>query len=162
LNKAKKYEVVEQLTAEFTKDASIFVCDYKGSKTKDLESLRNAVRDSEGKVQVVKNNLAKIALANNGIEASYEENNIFIWGEDQITLAKLIVKYAEAHKDDFKVKSAVIEGEVKDADYVLEVSKLPTKDELLGMVAYMMKAPLSKMAFGLQNLIEKKQNNEEE
>jgi len=162
LNKAKKYEVVEQLTAEFTKEANIFVCDYKTSKTKDLENLRNAVRDAGGKVQVVKNNLAKIALANNGIEADYEENNIFIWGEDQITLAKLVVKHAEAHKEAFKVKSGVIEGEVKDAEYVVEVSKLPTKDELLGMVAYMMKAPLSKMAFGLQNLIEKKQNNEEE
>ena len=160
MNKAKKHEVVEQLTAEFTKDTNIFVCDYKGSKTKDLEALRNAVREAEGKVQVVKNNLAKIALANNGIEVSYEENNIFIWGEDQITLAKIIVNYAKEHKDAFKVKSAVIEGEIKDADYVVEVSKLPTKDELLGMVAYMMKAPLTKMAFGLQNLIEKKQEEE--
>jgi large subunit ribosomal protein L10 len=156
LKKAKKYEVVEQLTAEFTKDVSIYVCDYKGSTHKDLETLRNAVREAEGKVQVVKNNLARIALANNGVEASYENNNIFIWGEDQITLAKLVVKHAEAHKDAFKVNSAVIEGEVKDADYVIEVSKLPTKDELLGMVAYMMKAPLTKFAYGLQNLIEKK------
>ena len=160
MKKAKKYEVVEQLTSEFTKDVSIFVCDYKGSKTKDLEDLRNAVREAEGKVQVVKNNLAKIALANNGIEAEFEENNIFIWGEDQITLAKLVVKHAEKHKDAFKVKSAIIEGEIKDTDYVIEVSKLPTKHELLGMVAYMMKAPLTKMAFGLQNLIEKKQEEE--
>jgi len=160
LKKAKKQEVVEQLTAEFTKDVSIYVCDYKGSKTKDLEGLRNAVREAEGKVQVVKNNLARIALANNGIEASFEENNIFIWGEDQITLAKLVVNYAKEHKDEFKVKSAVIEGEVKDSDYVIEVSKLPTKDELLGMVAYMMKAPLTKFAFGLQNLIEKKSEEE--
>ena len=160
MKKAKKQEVVEQLTAEFTKDVSIYVCDYKGSKTKDLEGLRNAVREAEGKVQVVKNNLARIALANNGIEASFEENNIFIWGEDQITLAKLIVNYAKEHKDEFKVKSAVIEGEVKDSDYVIEVSKLPTKDELLGMVAYMMKAPLTKFAFGLQNLIEKKSEEE--
>ena len=160
MNKAKKQEVVEQLTAEFTKDVSIYVCDYKGSKTKDLEGLRNAVREAEGKVQVVKNNLARIALANNDIEASFEENNIFIWGEDQITLAKIIVNYAKEHKDEFKVKSAVIEGEVKDSDYVIEVSKLPTKDELLGMVAYMMKAPLTKFAFGLQNLIEKKSEEE--
>ena len=160
MNKVKKQEVVEQLTAEFTKDISIYVCDYKGSKTKDLEGLRNAVREAEGKVQVVKNNLARIALANNDIEASFEENNIFIWGEDQITLAKIIVNYAKEHKDEFKVKSAVIEGEVKDSDYVIEVSKLPTKDELLGMVAYMMKAPLTKFAFGLQNLIEKKSEEE--
>ncbi len=156
MKKDKKQEVIEQLTAEFTKDVSVYVCDYKGSKTKDLEGLRNAVREAEGKVQVVKNNLARIALANNDIEASFEENNIFIWGEDQITLAKLIVNYAKEHKDEFKVKSAVIEGEVKDSDYVIEVSKLPTKDELLGMVAYMMKAPVAKFAFGLQNLIEKK------
>ena len=156
MKKDKKQEVIEQLTAEFTKDVSVYVCDYKGSKTKDLEGLRNAVREAEGKVQVVKNNLARIALANNDIEASFEENNIFIWGEDQISLAKLIVNYAKEHKDEFKVKSAVIEGEVKDSDYVIEVSKLPTKDELLGMVAYMMKAPVAKFAFGLQNLIEKK------
>jgi large subunit ribosomal protein L10 len=160
LKKAKKYEVVEQLTNEFTKEVSIYVCDYKGSTHKQLENLRNAIREAGGKVQVVKNNLAKIALANNGIEASYENNNIFIWGEDQITLAKLVVKHASDNKDVFKVKSAIIEGEVKDADYVLEVSKLPTKDELLGMVAYMMKAPLTKFAFGLQNLIEKKSEEE--
>ena len=160
MNKAKKQEVIEQLTAEFTKDNSIFVCDYKGSKTKDLEGLRNAVREAEGKVQVIKNNLARIALSNNDIEATFEENNIFIWGEDQITLAKLIVNYAKDHNDEFKVKSAVIEGEVKDSDYVIEVSKLPTKDELLGMVAYMMKAPVAKFAFGLQNLIEKKSEEE--
>jgi large subunit ribosomal protein L10 len=157
LNKVKKQEVIEQLTAEFTKDNSIYVCDFKGSKTKDLEELRNAVREAGGQVQVVKNNLARIALANNGVEATYEDNNIFIWGEDQITLAKLVVKYAEAHKEEFKVNSSVIEGEVKDAEYVIEVSKLPTKDELLGMVAYMMKAPLTKFAYGLQNLIEKKE-----
>ena len=157
MNKVKKQQVVEQLTKEFTKEANIFVCDYKGSKTKNLETLRDAVREADGQVQVIKNNLAKIALANNGIEVSYEENNIFIWGEDQITLAKLVVKYAEAHKEEFKVNSSVIEGEVKDAEYVIEVSKLPTKDELLGMVAYMMKAPLTKFAYGLQNLIEKKE-----
>ena len=157
MKKEKKQQVVEQLTNEFTKDVSIFVCDYKGTATKELESLRNNVRELEGKTQVVKNNLARIALSNNGIDASFENNNIFIWGEDQISLAKAVVKFAEAHKDTFVVKSAIIEGEIKDADYVIEVSKLPTKDELLGMVAYMMKAPLTKFAYGLQNLIEKKE-----
>jgi large subunit ribosomal protein L10 len=156
LTKQQKQQIVEALANEWTNEVSIYVCDYKGSTHKELEALRNAIREAEGKVQVVKNNLARLALAKNGVEASYEDNNIFIWGEDQISLAKLVVKHAEAHKDVFKVKSAVIEGEVKDADYVIEVSKLPTKDELLGMVAYMMKAPLTKFAYGLQNLIEKK------
>ncbi|NPA55700.1 MAG: 50S ribosomal protein L10 [Epsilonproteobacteria bacterium] len=160
MTKQQKQQIVEALANEWTNEVSIYVCDYKGSTHKELEALRNAIREAEGKVQVVKNNLARLALAKNGVEASYEDNNIFIWGEDQISLAKLVVKHAEAHKDVFKVKSAVIEGEVKDADYVIEVSKLPTKDELLGMVAYMMKAPLTKFAYGLQNLIEKKSEEE--
>jgi len=156
MKKELKKQIVEELSNEFTKDVSIFYADFKGQSVKDLEALRKAVREADGKVRIVKNTLARLALANNGIEASFEENNIFIWGEDQITLAKLVVKHAKDYKDTFKIKGAVVEGEVKDVAYVEEVSKLPTKDELLGMVAFMMKAPIAKFAWGLNKLIEKK------
>jgi len=156
MKKELKQQIVEELTNEFTKDVSIFYADYKGQSVQDLEALRKAVREAEGKAKVIKNTLASIAFANNEVEISFEENNIFIWGEDQITLAKIITKHAKDNKDTFKIKGAVIEGEIKDVAYVEEVSKLPTKDELLGMVAFMMKAPVAKFAWGLNKLIEKK------
>jgi len=157
MKKELKKQIVEELTQEFTKEVSVFYVDFKGQSVKDLEQLRNAVREAEGKAKVIKNTLAKIAFANNEVEVNFEENNLFIWGEDQITLAKIITKHAKDYKDTFKIKGAVIEGEVKDAAYVEEVSKLPTKDELLGMVAFMMKAPVAKFAWGLNKLIEKKE-----
>ncbi|WP_456470150.1 50S ribosomal protein L10 [Caminibacter sp.] len=157
MKKELKQQIVEELSKEFTNEVSIFYADFKGQRVKDLETLRKAVREAGGKAKVVKNTLARIALKNNGIEADFEENNIFIWGEDQITLAKIITKHAKDFKDSFKIKGAVVEGEVKDAAYVEEVSKLPTKDELLGMVAFMMKSPVAKFAWGLQKLIEKKE-----
>jgi len=160
MKKALKQQVVEELSKEFNSDVSVFYADFKGQTVKDLEKLRNTIREAEGKVRVVKNTLARIAFKNNGIEVDFEENNVFIWGEDQITLAKIITKHAKDYKDSFKIKGAVIEGEVKDAAYVEEVSKLPTKDELLGMVAFMMKAPVAKFAWGLNKLIEKKQETE--
>jgi len=156
MKKELKQKVVEELSKEFNSDVSVFYADFKGQTVQDLEKLRNTVREAEGKVRVVKNTLASIAFKNNDIEVSFEENNIFIWGEDQITLAKIVVNHAKEYKDSFKIKGAVIEGEVKDAAYVEEVSKLPTKDELLGMVAFMMKAPVAKFAWGLNKLIEKK------
>jgi len=156
MKKELKYKIVEELSNEFTKDVSVFYADYKGQSVQSLEALRKAVREAEGKAKVIKNSLASIAFANNEIEVSFEENNIFIWGEDQITLAKIITKHEKDNKDTFKIKGAVIEGEVKDVAYVEEVSKLPTKDELLGMVAFMMKAPVAKFAWGLNKLIEKK------
>ena len=157
MKKELKKQIVEELSNEFTKDVSVFYADFKGQSVKDLEKLRKAVKEAEGKAKVVKNTLAKLAFANNGIEVEFEENNLFVWGEDQITLAKIITKHAKDYKDTFKIKGAVIEGEVKDVAYVEEVSKLPTKDELLGMVAFMMKAPIAKFAWGLQKLIEKKE-----
>jgi large subunit ribosomal protein L10 len=157
MKKELKQQIVQELSNEFTNEVSVFYADFKGQTVKDLEVLRKAVREAEGKARIVKNTLAKIAFKNNGIEADFEENNIFIWGEDQITLAKIITKHAKDNKDTFKIKGAVIEGEVKDVAYVEEVSKLPTKDELLGMVAFMMKAPIAKFAWGLQKLIEKKE-----
>ena len=160
MKKELKRQIVEELTKEFTKEVSVFYADFKGQSVKDLEKLRKAVKEAEGKAKIVKNTLARIAFANNGVEVDFEENNIFVWGEDQITLAKILTKHAKDYKDTFKIKGAVIEGEVKDAAYVEEVSKLPTKDELLGMVAFMMKAPIAKFAWGLQKLIEKKEQEQ--
>jgi large subunit ribosomal protein L10 len=160
MKKELKKQIVEELSKEFNNDVSVFYADYKGQTVQNLEELRKAVREAEGKTKVVKNTLARIAFANNGVEVDFEENNIFIWGEDQITLAKIITKHANKYKETFKIKGAVVEGEVKDAAYVEEVSKLPTKDELLGMVAFMMKAPIAKFAWGLNKLIEKKSEQE--
>ena len=157
MKKELKKQIVEELSQQFTNEVSVFYADFKGQSVKQLEALRKAVREAEGNAKVVKNTLAKLAFANNGIEVEFEENNIFVWGEDQITLAKVLTKHAKDNKDSFKIKGAVIEGEVKDAAYVEEVSKLPTKDELLGMIAFMMKAPVAKFAWGLQKLIEKKE-----
>jgi large subunit ribosomal protein L10 len=157
MKKELKKQIVDELTKEFTNEVSVFYADFKGQTVKQLEELRKAVREAEGKTRVVKNTLARIAFKNNDIDVDFEENNVFVWGEDQITLAKIITKHATKYKDSFKIKGAVIEGEVKDAAYVDEVSKLPTKDELLGMVAFMMKSPVAKFAWGLQKLIEKKE-----
>ncbi len=157
MKKELKKQIVEELSQEFNSDKSIFYADYKGESVKDLELLRKAVKDAQSRVKVVKNTLAKIALKNNGIDANFEENNIFVWGDDQITLAKILVNHTKDHADTFKIKGAIIEGEVRDVAYVEEISKLPTKDELLGMIAFMMKAPIAKFAWALNKLIEKKE-----
>lgn len=156
MRKVLKKQIVEELSKEFTKEVSVFYADFKGQSVKELESLRIAVKEAGGKTKVIKNTLARIAFKNNGIDVDFENNNIFIWGEDQITLAKIITKHASNYKDSFNIKGGVIEGEVKDALYIEEISKLPTKDELLGMVAFMMKAPVAKFAWALNKLIEKK------
>ena len=67
MKKELKKQIVEELSKEFTNEVSVFYADFKGQTVKDLEALRKAVREAEGKAKIVKNTLAKLAFANNGI-----------------------------------------------------------------------------------------------
>ena len=88
MTKAEKTILIDNLTTEFKDSNAIIVCDYKGLTVKQLETLRANAREQNAKVQVIKNTLASIALKNSSIEGlELKENNIFVWGGDQIALA---------------------------------------------------------------------------
>lgn len=156
MTKAQKAEVIDHLTSSFKETEAIAVCDYRGLTVKDLEALRKQVRAIGGNTQVVKNTLANIALKNAGKEG-YElsETNILVWGEDQLTIAKTVAKFANDKKDHFSIRKAFLDGEFKDADDLIALSKLPGREELLGMLLSVWTAPLRNMVTGLDNLAKK-------
>lgn len=156
MTKAQKAEVIDYLTSSFKETEAIAVCDYKGLTVKQLESLREKVREIGGSTQVVKNTLANIALKNAGKEGyDLSETNILIWGEDQLSIAKAVANFAKDNKDLFAVRKAYLDGEFKDADDLIALSKLPGKEELLGMLLSVWTAPLRGMVTGLDNLSKK-------
>jgi large subunit ribosomal protein L10 len=160
MTKAQKAEVIDYLTSSFKETEAIAVCDYKGLTVKDLEALRNKVREIGGKTQVVKNTLANIALKNAGKEGyDLNETNLLVWGEDQLTIAKTVAKFASDKKDLFSIRKAYLDGEFKEAADLITLSKLPGKEELLGMLLSVWTAPLRNMVTGLDNLAKK---NEEQ
>jgi large subunit ribosomal protein L10 len=160
MTKAQKAEVIDYLTSSFKETEAIAVCDYKGLTVKDLEALRNKVREIGGKTQVVKNTLANIALKNAGKEGyDLNETNLLVWGEDQLTIAKTVAKFASDNKDLFSIRKAYLDGEFKEAADLITLSKLPGKEELLGMLLSVWTAPLRNMVTGLDNLAKK---NEEQ
>jgi len=156
MTKAQKAEVIDFLTSSFKETEAIAVCDYKGLTVKQLESLRNKVREIGGHTQVVKNTLANIALKNAGKEGyDLTETNILVWGEDQLAIAKTVAKFANDNKDLFSIRKAYLEGEFKEGADLITLSKLPGKEELLGMLLSVWTAPLRGMVTGLDNLSKK-------
>lgn len=156
MTKAQKAEVIDYLTSSFKESEAIAVCDYKGMTVKELEALRNKVRSVGGQTQVVKNTLANIALKNAGKEG-YEltETNVLVWSNDQLTLAKTVANFAKDSKDLFKIRQAYLDGEFKSAEELIALSKLPGREELLGMLLSVWTAPLRGMVTGLDNLSKK-------
>ena len=157
MKKELKKQIVEELSKESTNEVSVFYADFKGQTVKDLEALRSAVRVADGKARIIKNTLARLAFANNNIEASFEENNIFVWGEDSVATSKVVADYAKKNKT-FVIKSAYIDREAADAAKVEAFAKLPGREELLGMLAAVWMAPVRNWTIGLNALKEKKEN----
>lgn len=158
LTKVQKNQVVAELAAEFKVAGAIVVCDYKGMTVAALEDVRNAARAEACKVRVVKNKLAQIALNNAGCEAlALTETNLVIWGENQVTACKIADKAAMANKDKFSIKSGLIEGKVTDVATINAMAKLPSRDELIGMLLNVWNAPVQNFTIGLDALAKKKE-----
>ena len=155
--KAKKAEVIEQLTEAFANTTAVVVCDYKGLKVSELEELRKMAREKDTRVQVVKNTLATIALKNAGMEGVVlKDTNIFVWSDDVIAAAKVAADFSKKH-DKFVIKSGYLDKEPADVAKIEAFAKLPGRDELLGMLAATWMAPLTNFVFGLEALRKKKE-----
>lgn len=158
MTRANKAELIDYLTSEFKESEAIAICDYKGLSVGELESLRNKARESELKVRVIKNKLASIALESAGKSGvELKDTNLLVWGTDQIAVAKTVFKYAEANKDKFTIKAGHVDGEVCDVNKLEALSKLPSRDELIGMLLSVWTAPARNFVTGLDNLRAKKE-----
>ena len=159
MTRSEKVEIIAKLEEGFKASEAIVVCNYRGLSTKKLEELRNNARENNVKVQIVKNTLANIALNNSGKTGLVlKDTNIYIWSNDQIMLSKIVCKFQEEHAEKFSVKFGYFDNDIVDSKHILAVSKLPTRDELIGMLLSIWNAPVRYFVTGLSNL--KKQKEE--
>jgi large subunit ribosomal protein L10 len=153
MTREQKEQRVAYLTSEFKTAEAIVICDYKGMTVQDLESIRNKARESGTKLRVVKNSLSKIAMKNVGLEGvELKDTNIVVWGDDQVATCKIADTAANDFKDKFIMKSGFIEGRVSELSEIQAMAKLPSRDELIGMLLSVWTAPARNMVTGLDNL----------
>ncbi len=156
MTRSAKEAIVATLSEEFKDSEAIIVCNYKGLTCQQLEEVRRLALENDVKVRVVKNTLARLAMKN----AQTEElelvgDSIFIWGKDQINTCKVADKSSEKFKDKFIIKSGLLEGKVASLDTINAMAKLPSRDELIGMLLSVWTAPARNFVTGLDNLREK-------
>ena len=156
MTRTEKEAIVTELTTAFADQGAVIICDYKGMTVEALEGVRALARENDVQVRVIKNTLAGIALKNaNCEEMELVDTNIFIWGEDQIATCKVADKSAEANKDNFSIKSGVIESKVADITTINAMAKLPGRDELLGMLLNTWNGPVQNFTIGMSALATK-------
>jgi large subunit ribosomal protein L10 len=158
MTREEKVNIVKDLTDEFKSANAILVCDYKGMSCTDLESIREKALESSTKIKVCKNTLASLALKNADQEdVTLVDTNILVWGEDQISVCKIADNAASDFKEKFTIKTGLIEGKVADMATIGAMAKLPSRDELIGMLLSVWTAPARNMVTGLDNLRDQKE-----
>jgi len=158
MTRAQKEQLVAELTTAFSESNAIVVCDYKGTKCQELEHVRHIARENGAHVRVVKNTLAMLALKNAGIEGlELKDTNLLVWGEDQISTCKVADKAASEYKKTFSIKAGALEGKAVDIATIEAMAKLPSRDELIGMLLNVWQAPIRNFTIGLDALRKKRE-----
>ena len=160
MTKNRKKELIDELTNEFKSSNGLVVADYKGLSVAQIELLRDSARVENVKVRVVKNTLANIALKSAEIDGiELKDTNLIIWGDDQLTVCKVAAKYAENQNKNFEIKVGFMENEITDRSKIEALSKMPSRDELIGMLLSTWMAPITNFTIGLDALRKQKEES---
>lgn len=137
MDRKQKEEMVEMLEGIFNNSGSVVMAEYSGMTVAELTDLRAQLRENGATIKIVKNRLAKIALKGNAAESVAElfKGPVAIaYAEELISAPKVTVKYAKDNEL-FNILGGFMGEEVFDVSGIETLSKLPSREELIGMVA---------------------------
>lgn len=159
LNIEDKKAVVAEISAEVAKAQTIIVAEYRGIEVASMTQLRKQARESGVYLRVLKNTLARRAVQETpfaGLADKMVGPLVYGISEDPVAAAKVLFDFSK--KDDkIVVKAGSYDGKVMDAAEIGQLASIPSREELLSKLLFVMQAPLSGMARAVAALAEKKQ-----
>ena len=158
---ADKLEEVSALAAKMKEAKLVLLTDYRGINVADVTKLRADLRPTAVEYKVIKNNIIRRALEVNGesgLNELLEGPTAIVYGTgDYLEPAKIIYNFSKDN-DFYKIKGGIIDGKVMTAEEIITLAKLPSRQELLGMLAGALLGNISKLAVGLNEVCKQKEN----
>ena len=155
-----KKAVVEALTGKIKEATSVVFVDYKGITVAQDTDLRKQLREAGVEYSVVKNTLTNFAAKNAGYDFSEVLNGTTAMASttgDPIAPARIVCEFAKKNKNVLSIKGGVVEGSVLSADQLNGFGELPSKNALVASVLGTFLAPISSLAFVLDQIREQKE-----
>ncbi len=150
-----KKAVVEALSGKIKEATSIVFVDYKGINVAQDTNLRKQFRDAGVEYTVVKNTLTRFAAKENGYDFDEILNGTTAMASttgDPIAPARIVCEFAKKNKIALTIKGGVVEGSVLSAEQLNGFGELPGKDALVAQVLGTFLAPISSLAFVLDQI----------
>ena len=163
MRKQEKSFFVQNLVEELKGATSVVLIDYSGLNVKAQQDLKKRLREVNAKMLVVKNTLFKLALD----QAKIDKDDglprdevlrgpiaLVVTEQDPIAPLSVLGKFAQEHElPQFKV--GIVEGNFQDKETLVRLSKLPSKEVLVGQAVGTIGAPLYGIVGVLQGNLQK-------
>ena len=151
-----KKAVVDALTSKVKEASSVVFVDYKGITVAQDTELRKQFREAGVDYAVFKNTLTNFAAKNAGYDFSEVLNGTTAMASttgDPIAPARIVCEFAKKNKlKTLAIKGGVVEGSVLSADQLNGFGELPSKNALVASVLGTFLAPISSLAFVLDQI----------
>jgi large subunit ribosomal protein L10 len=152
-----KKMMVKEVSERLNKADLLIVTNYKGLTAQELDELRKELRKISGEYLVVKDSIAKKALAEgqNNRLADLIKGDVGIAldrKEDPTYISKILTKFSKDHEV-LKIRGGIMNGEIISDQDIRSLASLPTREVLLGKLANVLNAPIQGLAGALNAII---------
>ncbi|MEN3811383.1 50S ribosomal protein L10 [Chromobacterium piscinae] len=157
LNIEDKKAVVQAVSAELAGAQTLVIAEYRGIEVSSMTKLRAQARESGVYLRVLKNTLVRRAVEGTPFAELADQMVgplVYAISADPVAAAKVLHQFAKAD-DKIVVKAGSYEGKVLSAAQVAELASIPSSEELLSKLLYVMQAPVAGFARALAALAEK-------
>jgi large subunit ribosomal protein L10 len=158
LNRSEKEAVISDVTGLAAKAQTLVIAEYRGITVADMTKLRNTARSNGVSLSVLKNTLARRAVAGSAFEVVSDQMTgplIYGFSEDAVAAAKVVAEFAKTN-DKLVIRAGAYGGKALDVNGVKQLASIPSKEVLLAQLLGLMQSPISRTARVLSALAEKK------
>lgn len=157
LTREQKREQSDQLRNALSDISTLFLLENTGLNVNDVNVLRSEIRKTEGTYRVVKNSVVKLAVEGTDLEVitphmTGPKTLAFTEG-DAVALAKALKTFIKDHPE-LTIQQAYLEGQLLDAKAAVKIADLPSREELISKLLYVLQSPIRRLAVALNSPIQ--------
>jgi large subunit ribosomal protein L10 len=147
--RSEKQADLDNLKTDLAKVSTVILSTFQGITVEEDNKLRRAVQQAGGQYRVVKNTLAERAGEGTSSAPLLKDlkgtNSIAYTETDAVSLAKALTKIAK-DVPAFKFRAGIVEGRVLSIVEIQQLASLPSKEELISKIMFLLNAPAQRIA----------------
>ena len=158
LNRSEKQAVIDEVTGLAAKAQTLVMAEYRGITVADMTRLRSQARGNGVTLSVLKNTLARRAVAGSAFEVVSDQMTgplIYGFSVDAVAAAKVVADFAKTN-DKLVIRGGAFAGKTLDVNGVKQLASIPSKEVLLAQICGLLMSPISRTAVVLGALAAKK------